>query len=304
MSYQPRGYEVPVSLAVQTVIYQNEFPALVRAFRAVVHSAQRAKQKKEIENWVVRWGDCSPEETISQSDIKSLQELAANAGGAFEYLFFGENLGSAQGHNVLAGKSEDDLLLILNPDAEVSPTCIEKLTATLKEGVGSVEARQLPLEHPKNYDPRTLETAWSSTACLLTRKSAFDQVQGFDSKTFFLYCDDVDYSWQLKLRGWKVLYQPSATVFHDKRLGLGGEWLATSSEAYFSAEAALLLAYKYSRQDLVKHLTKLFAKGSAEQRQALDEFKLREKSGTLPTPVDGKHEVAQFIEGNYAKHRF
>ena len=295
---------MPVSLAVHTVIYQNEFPALFRAFRAVVHSAQRAQQKKEIDNWVVRWGNCSPEETISNSEIKSLHEFASHAGGDFEYLFFGENLGSAQGHNVLAGNSKEQLLLILNPDAEVSPTCIEILTATLKDGVGSVEARQLPLEHPKNYDAKTLETAWSSTACLLTRKSAFDQVQGFDSKTFFLYCDDVDYSWQLKLKGWKVLYQPSATVFHDKRLGLGGEWLATSSEAYFSAEAALLLAHKYSRPDLVKHLTKLFTKGTAEQRQALEEFELRQKSGTLPAPVDDNHEVAQFIEGNYAKHRY
>ena len=295
---------MPNSLSVQTVLYQNEFPALVRAFRAVVHSACKAQKQNQLEYWVVRWGDCSPKETISLSDIEALQELASNAGGSFEYVFFGENLGSAQGHNVLGGRSQEDFLLILNPDAEVAPTCIEKLIETFQEGVGSVEARQLPLEHPKDYDPKTLETAWSSTACLLTLKSAFDQVKGFDSKTFFLYCDDVDYSWQLRLKGWKVLYQPGATVFHDKRLGLGGEWLASKSEVYYSAEASLLLAYKYSRSDLVKKLSKLFAKGTAEQRQALSEFKLREKKGKLPSPVDRGHRVAQFIEGNYAKHRF
>ncbi len=294
----------PHSLVVQTVVFQNEFEALERALKAVLHSVSSAQGKGLLSSWIVRWGDCSPSQSVSKKELVKLTELASQKGGAFEYIYFEENLGSAAGHNMLASYAAEDLLIILNPDAEVSPNCIEQLVLTLSPTVGSVEARQLPLEHPKDYDSQTLETSWSSTACLLTRKAAFDQVNGFDSNSFFLYCDDVDYSWQLKLHGWKVLYQPAATVFHDKRLSIRGEWLTTPSEAYFSAEAALLLAQKYSQRKLLRHLSKDFARGTAEQKKALEEFHRRAAAGQLADPVDHQHKISRFIEGNYAPHRF
>jgi GT2 family glycosyltransferase len=292
------------SLAVHTVVYLNEFNALERALKAVIHSVSRAQKNNYLEGWVIRWGDCSPQPSIASKELGILSQLAIEAGGTFEYRFFDQNLGSAAGHNALASQSTEELLVILNPDAEVSPNCIERLIGTLGPDVGSVEARQLPLEHPKEYNPQTLETSWSSTACLLTKKAAFDEVEGFDSKTFFLYCDDVDYSWQLKLHGWKVLYQPAATVFHDKRLSVKGEWLATPSESYYSAEAALLLAHKYSRQELLRHLSNTFSDGTDEQRKALKEFHRRKSAELLVSQVDQLHKASQFIEGNYAPHRF
>lgn len=294
----------PQSLAIQTVVFRNEFVALERALKAVIHSASRAQSKKLISRWIVRWGDCSPNQSVPEEELSKLKDMASLHGGAFEYVFFEENLGSAAGHNKLASFASEQLLVILNPDAEVSPNCVEQLVSSLTSDVGSVEARQLPLEHPKDYDSETLDTSWSSTACLLTRKVAFDQVNGFDSKTFFLYCDDVDYSWQLKLHGWRVLYQPAATVFHDKRLSIRGEWLATPSEAYFSAEAALLLAHKYSETKLLRQLSRVFTRGTEEQKKALEEFRNRAASGQLVEPVDLQHKVSRFIEGNYAPHRF
>jgi len=292
------------TLTIQTVVFHNEFEALLRAFKAAAHAASRAQSIALLSSWAIAWGDCSSSPTLTAEQLTELESIAGELGGDFTYTFFDSNLGSAAGHNRLAERSNDDFLLILNPDAEVSPTCIAILLETIQPGVGSVEARQLPLEHPKDYDASTLETVWSSTACLLTRRGTFREVGGFDEKTFFLYCDDVDYSWQLQLAGFRVLYQPAATVFHDKRLSVRGEWLATPSEEYYSAEAALLLAHKYSRPDLVKSLSKAFKSGSVEQKEALGEFSRRQQSGSLVTPVDSNHQVAQFVEGNYAKHRF
>ena len=60
----------------------------------------------------------------------------------------------------------------------------------------------------------TCETVdWVSGACFLVRRSAFEQVGGFD-ESYFMYAEDVDLCWRLGRRGWRVLYLPSAEVTH------------------------------------------------------------------------------------------
>ncbi len=141
----------------------------------------------------------------------------------FSYQFFGENLGSAKGHNELAKDASADFLLILNPDIVVSPRFLQHLVSSFKdESTGIAEGKQIPIEHPKDYDIRTGETSWASTACAMTPTHLFHKLGGFDSETFFLYCDDVDYSWRVREAGFKVIFVPAAVVFHDKRIGAEG----------------------------------------------------------------------------------
>ena len=116
-----------------------------------------------------------------------------------EYRMFGFNSGSAKGHNLLAEGSEADFFLIMNPDILLSPRTLIELMALMEDPeTGVAEARQTPLEHPKVYDADTLETDWATTACALIRSDVFRQLNGFDSDTFFLYCDDVDFSWRVR----------------------------------------------------------------------------------------------------------
>jgi N-acetylglucosaminyl-diphospho-decaprenol L-rhamnosyltransferase len=59
--------------------------------------------------------------------------------------------------------------------------------------------------------PETVD--WVSGACFLVRRSAFEQVGGFD-ESYFMYAEDVDLCWRLGRVGWRVLYLPSAEVTH------------------------------------------------------------------------------------------
>ena len=293
------------SLAVQSVLYGNAAYEVTRAARAVAHSAALAVEAGVVGAWTYRVGDCSPEPALDQQERDAIGEIVASAGGTFDHVYFGENLGSARGHNTLAARGESDSMLILNPDGLVAPDTVTLLCEMLTDGVGVAEARQVPLEHPKDYDPKTGDTSWASTACALTRRDAFDAVGGFDSDTFFLYCDDVDYSWRVKIGGWRVVYVPAATVFHDKRLGTDGSWLAGAAERYYSAEAALLLPLKYSRPDVARHVKHLLeTSDDDEAARALAEVNRRIKEGLLAEPIDPKHRVAQFVGPNYARHRF
>jgi N-acetylglucosaminyl-diphospho-decaprenol L-rhamnosyltransferase len=47
------------------------------------------------------------------------------------------------------------------------------------------------------------------------RRSAFDQVGGFDER-YFMYMEDVDLGDRLGRAGWQSVYVPSAEVLHQK----------------------------------------------------------------------------------------
>ncbi|WP_403023478.1 glycosyltransferase [Salinibacterium sp. GXW1014] len=297
----------PPSLVIQSVLYGNESALIERAVEAVANSARTAVASGALGEWGVRLGDASPEPVLDADLAARLGDAVEAAGGTFDYVLFGFNSGHGQGHNLLAADSTSDLLLFLNPDSLIAPETLAELIAVASaEGVGVVDGRQLPLEHPKDFDTVTGETSWSSGACSMTRRSVFVEVGGFDHETFFLYCDDVDYSWRVKLAGHGVRHAPAARLFHDKRLTRHGDMVASEAEHYYSAEAALLLAYKYSRDDIVENIVAAFRREPADSHvgRALVEFTRRRQAGLLPQRLDPSHSVGQFINGNYAVHRF
>lgn len=295
--------QVRSSIRVQTVLYGNDLNELGRAFNALVNSLIHAGDL--LKHWVIAFGDSSSEPVLDEAGLRRLALDAEAAGGRFEYIFFNENLGHGGGHNRLHENSDEDLLLILNPDGILAPDALSRLIEALDPSTGVIDARQLPMEHPKQYDPATGETSWSSLACGLTRSDVFRQVGGIDHNTFFMYCDDVDYSWRVRLAGFKARYCPQARMFHDKRLDMQGNFIAGETEHYYSAEAALLLAYKYSRDDVVTRLERsMGASLDPVATRALAEFHRRRSLGKLPERLDARHLVAEFTGGAYGAHRF
>ena len=293
------------TLAVQSVLYGNQGDDILRAGLALANSVRHARKAGLIGAWSLNLGDCSPQPVFTVKELAPLRLALEATGGSLSYVVFGENLGSAAGHNALARESQSQLMLILNPDAQVSPDAISLLAMAVVGTVGIAEARQVPLEHPKDFEAGTGVTSWASTACAMTQRAVFNQVGGFDSETFFLYCDDVDYSWRVRLAGYSVIMEPAATVFHDKRLTIHGDWPTSPAEEYYSAEAAILLAYKYSRPRLARTLVSRFRKqGTEPLLRAVDEFRNRKAEGRLPKPIDPRHKVATFLRDNYAPHRY
>jgi GT2 family glycosyltransferase len=297
----------PCSLQVQSVLFGNEPADLDRSLEARARAVEIARERGALDRVLVAYGDCSPSATFDEAGVAQRSKRLAAAGAeGLRYVFFAENLGSAEGNNRLWDGLDTDLVLILNPDTVVAPDTLVELAAALRRpGVGLVDARQLPIEHPKDYDPVTGETSWASGACSMVPMSVVREIGGYDSGSFFLYCDDVDFSWRARLAGHQVVHQPTARVFHDKRLAVDGSWSVGAAEEYWSAEGALVLAHKYSRPERVRDIRKdLLAHGSEEQRRAVAGFDRRAEEGRLPAPIDRDHVVGQFVGGNYARHRY
>jgi len=54
-----------------------------------------------------------------------------------------------------------------------------------------------------------------TAACLMLRMTALDRVGFFDPR-YFMYGEDLDLCYRLKLGGWKIFYLPSASAIHHK----------------------------------------------------------------------------------------
>jgi GT2 family glycosyltransferase len=153
-------------------------------------------------------------------------------------IFEHPNLGFGCGHNNNLKEGDADYFLVSNVDLEFSHDAIlQAINTAILDGkdVASWEFRQKPFEHPKYYNPVTLETYWSSHACTLFRRSALEYVKGYDDR-IFLYGEDVELSYRLRDNGFRIKYCPSAVCWHYtyeyahqlKRLQFLGSTLANS----------------------------------------------------------------------------
>lgn len=68
--------------------------------------------------------------------------------------------------------------------------------------------------YPSHFDSdHVLPVGWLSSACLLVRRSALDQI-GLLDESYFIYGDEADLQYRLNKAGLKVYYIPTATTIH------------------------------------------------------------------------------------------
>lgn len=155
----------------------------------------------------------------SDSTLEALQRWQTLLGqevAGFD-IMEGDNVGFGAGHEKAIRKGRSEYFLVSNVDIVFAKDSITKVVAAAladaKAEVASWELRQAPYEHPKYYDPVTLETNWSSHACVLVRRSAYVEVGGYE-REIFMYGEDVELSYRFRSYGYQLKYCPSAVVYH------------------------------------------------------------------------------------------
>ncbi len=126
------------------------------------------------------------------------------------------NKGFGAGHDRAIRATTSDWILVTNVDIEFKEDSIVRAIEFASndiECVAAWELRQMPFEHPKHYDPVTLETNWQSHACILLRRQAYLQVGGYEPK-IFMYGEDVELSYRFRSHGFILRYIPVAAVMH------------------------------------------------------------------------------------------
>jgi N-acetylglucosaminyl-diphospho-decaprenol L-rhamnosyltransferase len=164
----------------------------------------------------------------------------------------GYGAGANRGIAALAGRgAAAELVLVCNPDLQLHPGAVAAMVAALDdhpawavvgpriltpEGTTYPSVRAFPsmvdaaghalfaLFDPDNrfsrrYRPldaggdRLAEADWVSGACFLARRSALEELGGFD-EAYFMFAEDMDLCWRARQAGWGVGVQPTALVTH------------------------------------------------------------------------------------------
>jgi len=116
-----------------------------------------------------------------------------------------------------------------------------------------------------------------SGACILLRREAFEQVDGFDER-FFLYAEDIDLCLRLRQTGWSLRYEADAVVEHDRGASRSTTPMATTvhyrqSQLAFYRKHRGALATESLRLYLAFRfvIKRLFVRGK-EQRKLADDL--------------------------------
>jgi GT2 family glycosyltransferase len=151
----------------------------------------------------------------------------------------GENLGYAAGGNLGAAAASGDVLVFLNPDTVIGPRAVSALAGVLEdESIGVAMPRLRLLDEPEVLNStgcviHISGLAWSSGyglpvgsaterreipyangSALAIRRALFEQVGGF-ADPYFIYHEDLELCWKVRMVGLPVVLVPEGDVYHD-----------------------------------------------------------------------------------------
>lgn len=157
------------------------------------------------------------------------------------------NLGYLRSCNTAARVADGEYLLLLNNDTQVLPDWLDPLLLPFEScnTVGAVGSKLLypdgrlqeagciiwndgsgwnfgRLDSPDRPVYNYLrEVDYCSAASLLVPRELFNGMGGFDERYVPAYCEDSDFAFRLRERGYKVLYQPRSHVVHFEGISHG-----------------------------------------------------------------------------------
>ena len=162
---------------------------------------------------------CDKQSRIVILDNGRATAHATALGDGVTYVPSQGNIGFGAGQNILmaeAFRNQSDLYIAANPDGRFHPDSIGELIRMVSAhgDRALIEAIQFPDEHPKEFNPETFDTPWVSGACLAVPRTVYDSIGGFD-EAFFMYCEDVDFSWHARAAGFETKICPRSLFSHE-----------------------------------------------------------------------------------------
>lgn len=167
--------------------------------------------------------------TLERSEI---QALAAKLQAHFTPL--DSNIGFGRAVNIAVSEAFSNgftHFLLVNPDLKISRDAVQKIDDQLEaqpntmlsplilrpDGKTWFEGAELlkwrGMARHAHVDP-TLNTQWLSGACLAFNIKQWETLNGF-SDNFFLYWEDVDFTWRWKNRGGELKILSNITAVHE-----------------------------------------------------------------------------------------
>ncbi len=118
-------------------------------------------------------------------------------------------------------------LLLPNGATQHSAWAFPTVTATIVQNLGSRLAPDRVADRlalPGAWNPdRARRIPWAVGAFLLVRRTAWNQVGGFDPGQW-MSAEDLDLGWRMRQSGWVTRYEPRALVEHEESAATSQVW--------------------------------------------------------------------------------
>ena len=204
-----------------------------------------------------------------------------------------ENLGFAGGNNLGIRAATGDCLLLLNNDTEVADDTLHHLCDTLDAdpAIGAVCPKIRFHEPPQaiqfaGYTPLTRitlrnaligfgepdsgrfdtphDTPYAHGAAMMVRREAIERA-GMMPEEYFLYYEELDWSVRIREAGYRIAYDPRATVFHKESATTGRQ---SPLRSYYLTRNRLLFARR-NRRGAARRLSVAYQLGAALPKSVL-----------------------------------
>lgn len=177
-----------------------------------------------------------------------------------------ENAGFSKAVNQAARMVDEGLLIIINNDTVCDPNWLEELVkfADEHEDFGSCQSKIMLygtdkvntvgnevffLGHgwsggygePGEHYSTNKEVTYCSGASMMVRKDVLEKAGYFDDEEVFMYHDDLDLGWHLRLLGYKNYVAPGSVIYHKY------QYSRNTKKYYFLEVSRLVCLKKYYR---------------------------------------------------------
>lgn len=192
------------------IINFNGIRYLKSCFDALMHGAY-----KDIEIIFVDNGSNDQSYEFVKSNFSGINAIKLNT-----------NLGLARASNIGAKEAKGKYFFFFNNDTIADKDLILELVKRLEgdSSIGICGCRTLTYNGAKKINcgvpmdifgyPFGFAKPFYVDAAIFIRRNVFEEIGGFDEE-MFLYGEDRDLCWRVRLYGYKVVVEPKAYFFHD-----------------------------------------------------------------------------------------
>ncbi len=229
-----------------------------------------------------------PNMEVIVADNKSTDETIPYVSAHFpkvKIIALEKNYGFAEGYNQAIAKLDSEYIVLLNQDVDTHGNWIEPMVKMMMNdaAIAAVQPRIRAIINPTEFEyagaaggmldkygypfcrgrifnhiekdlnqyEEVTEIFWASGACMMVRKSLYQQAGGLDAD-FFAHMEEIDLCWRFKNMGYKIVYCPDALVYH---LGGGSLPQGNPRKTFLNFRNNLaLLTKNYRNGSLVKLL--------------------------------------------------
>ncbi|MEP7167011.1 MAG: glycosyltransferase family 2 protein [Candidatus Woesebacteria bacterium] len=186
-----------------------------------------------------------------------------------------ENTGYAGGHTLGISKAKGMFVFLLNPDTTVTPTFLEPLVELIEKNsrIAAVQplvyldkspkkinlsgkvTHYLGFDWIRDYESTIVRSSGEilsfSGSGVLLRVQALQKVGGLD-RSYFMYYEDSDLSWRLRMLGYSIYYCAESRIYHDYKFLPDEEYQAARKKLFWAERNRLYTYFKnYSARTLL-----------------------------------------------------